>query len=217
MTVRLGVLLATALALAGCQAGDPSLGSGFTDRFDRADIGSDWYNSGGPYRLANGQLEFDHVHNHALWLRRRLPRDVRIACDATAHSPDGDVKVELDGDGKSFESDEAVQKDLVYTATGYVFIFGGWHNQLSTLARQNEHGWQVRNGTPSRQWPHVEPGRTYHWVIERRGNHLAWSIDGQPFLALDDPEPLDGPGHDHFGFDGWESDVSFDNLTIDPL
>ncbi len=211
-------LLALGFVLFGChQRGDPPLGRGFTDRFDRSALGPDWFNTGGPWRIVDGALEVDHAHNHALWLRRRLPRDVRVELDCTAHSADGDLKVELDGDGKSFESDEAVRRDLIYTATGYVFIFGGWHDQLSTLVKQNEHAWQLDRGVPARQSPRVTPGRSYHWVIERHAGRLDWWIDGQPFLAWDDPEPLEGPGHDHFGFDGWESDVSFDDLSITPL
>ena len=27
-----------------------------------------------------------------------------------------------------------------------------------------------------------------------------------------DPEPLSGPGHDHFGFNDWEVPVCFDNV-----
>ncbi len=210
--------LALAFCLCGCRhGGDPALGHGFSDRFDRTGLGSDWFNSGGPWRIVGGALSVDHAHNHPLWLRRRLPRDVRISFDVTARSPDGDLKVELFGDGKSCESDEAVRRDLIYTTTGYVLIFGGWHNRLSTLVRENEHAWQFQPGVPSRRDVPVEPGHTYHWIIERRGGHLAWSIDGRPFLAYDDLAPLDGPGHDHFGFTDWESPVTFANLVIEPL
>ena len=204
------------LLLFGC-SGDPMLRAPFLDTFDRAEIGRDYYNTGGPYRIVAGKLVFSRVHNHPLWLRRRLPRDVRIELDCAAHSPEGDLKVELFGDGESFEAAEAVEKDLIYKASGYVFIFGGWRNSRSVLVRQDEHAWEHQRGVPMRTFPRVEPGRTYHLRIERRGGHLDWSLDGKPFLSWDDPAPLEGKGHDHFAFDGWETEVEFDNLKIEPL
>jgi len=34
---------------------------------------------------------------------------------------------------------------------------------------------------------------------------------------MSDPNPLQGRGHDHFGFNNWQSDLWFDNLKITPL
>jgi hypothetical protein len=34
---------------------------------------------------------------------------------------------------------------------------------------------------------------------------------------MDDPNPLEGRGHDHFAFNDWEANLSFDNLRITPL
>jgi len=205
------------LAMVACghqREQDPALGSGFVDHFDRAELGSNYRNTGGPYRIADGKLVFAHAHNQPLWLKRRLPHDVRIELDAMSRSSEGDLKVEAFGDGYRHESEQAVKQDLIYTASGYVFIFGGWRNTHSALVRQNEHAWQRDPALPQRTSPRVEPGRTYHWVIERRGNHLDWTIDGAPFLSWDDPEPLDG---DHFAFDGWDTECVFDNLSITAL
>jgi len=63
----------------------------------------------------------------------------------------------------------------------------------------------------------VQMGRTYHWRIERKGTTIRWSIDGKPFMEFDDPFPLGGEGHDRFGFSGWEAQLYFDNLTVQPL
>ena len=49
-------------------------------------------------------------------------------------SPTGDIKLELFGDGESFDPDKGT-----YVSTGYVFIFGGWQNSLSVICRNNEH------------------------------------------------------------------------------
>ena len=206
-----------ALALAAC-SGDPELRGAFADDFERADVGGDWRNTGGPYQIKNGKLTFANAHNHPLWLRRRLPRDVKIELDCASFSPDGDLKVELFGDGETFQSDEAVRRDEIYIASGYVLIFGGWRNSRSVLVRENEHEWQIKPASaPIRVAPRVEPGRTYHWTITRRGGRIEWLVDGQPFLSRDDPAPLSGKGHDHFGVNGWEAEVTFDNLRIQPL
>jgi hypothetical protein len=189
----------------------------FTDDFKRDAVGPNYVNTGGPYRLERGRLVFENAHNHPLWLDRRLPDDVRVDLDVTPLSADGDVKVELYGDGKSYESDDAVRRDLQYTDTGYLFIFGGWHNQLSTLVKEREHAWQYDPSVPRRRDVRAEPGRTYHWTLLKRGGHLAWFMDNRLFLAWDDPAPLHGEGHDRFCFTGWEAGAAYTNLRIAPL
>ena len=89
---------------------------------------------------------------------------------------------------------------------------GGWKNTLSAIARQQEHA----SDRVTRADPRV-PGKKYHWTIRRQGRVLSWLVDGQPFLTLDDPDPLRGPAHRYFALSGWESKVHFDNLTIRPL
>ena len=68
------------------------------------------------------------------WLRRRLPNDAVIELDAWSQSPAGDIKVEIYGDGKSFDPNKGA-----YTSTGYVLIFGGWNNTKNIIARMDEH------------------------------------------------------------------------------
>ena len=223
MRVRLPSLSSSASALllasslAGCSKPERPLSSLWVDDFDRADIGDRWINTGGPYRIEGGALTFQGAHDHPLWLRRPLPDDVRIDVDATGLSADGDIKVVLAGDGKSFESEEAVRRDLQYTETGYVFIFGGWHNRVSALVKMREHEWQHDPAVPRSTSARVVPGKTYHWTIVRKGGHIEWDVDGQTFLVRDDPAPLSGPEHCHFAFTGWESAARFDNLKIQPL
>ena len=216
LTARYASVL-VAFALAGCAKNSTTLSGAWSDDFDRTAIGDDWNNTGGPYRIEGGALTFENAHNHPLWLRRELPDAVRIDVDATALSPEGDVKVILAGDGKSFESDEGVRRDIQYTESGYVFIFGGWHNRTSALVKLQEHEWQRDPGVPRNATTRVVPNETYHFTITRRGGHIEWDIDGQPFLVRDDPAPLSGPNHRYFAFSGWESHVRFDNLKIEPL
>jgi hypothetical protein len=65
-----------------------------------------------------------------------------------------------------------------------------------------------------RETPRPEPGRRYSFALERRGSLLRWFLDGRPFLDFDDPSPLAGPGHEHFAFNNWNSEVRFDDLAV---
>jgi hypothetical protein len=195
--------------LTGCTPqGDPGIGpQGFRDDFDRAELGEHWHNTGGPYRLEQGQLRVQGARNRPLWLRRTLPRDVRIEVDVRSESPEGDIKLEVFGDGVSKATSDS------YTATSYVIILGGWGNSLNVLARLDEHGADRVVG-PRRP---VEQGRTYRLRIEWRGRVLTVYVDGERLMHLEDDDPLEGRGHDHFAFNNWQSELWFDNLVIEPL
>lgn len=179
-------------------------GPRFIDGFDRAGIGSNYFSTGAHWRILNGQIWSPAARNNPLWLQMRLPRDAAIEFDARSEtatgSRPGDIKFEVFGNGRDH-------------ASGYVCIFGGWGNQISVIARLDEHGADRQ----ARRDRRVEPQRTYHMRIERRGTLLRWLIDGEPFLSFDDPRPLQGRGHDRLGFSSWEADVFFDNLVIEPL
>jgi hypothetical protein len=205
------------------------------DFSDPGVVERDFFSTGGYWRVVGGQLLSPGVKNNPLWLQAALPRDVAVEFDVRSESPEGDIKVELFGDGSDH-------------ASGYVFIHGGWSNTLSIIARLDEHGLPLealqrrartvaeQRGAPgqaglvetgvfqadthmrveARPYP-VKTGQTYHWRIERRGSLLRWSIDGKPFMEFDDPLPLVGKGHDRFGFSSWEAQLFFDNLKIEPL
>jgi hypothetical protein len=207
----------------------------YQDDFSNPDtVDRHYASTGGLWRVEGGRLLSPGVRNNPLWLQARLPRDVAIEFDAVSASPQGDVKVELFGDG-------------VDHASGYVLIHGGWNNSLSVISRLDEHGVPLsslqleaqrrvqagqagsgdlvqsgvyradtRTRVEATPFP-VQPGRSYRWRIVRRGALLSWSIDGTEFMRFDDPIPLAGPGHDRFGFSSWESQLFFDNLSITPL
>lgn len=204
------------------------------DFSDPGVVARDFYSTGGLWRVVDGQLFSPGVKNNPLWLQAKLPENVAVEFDVRSESTQGDIKVELFGDGTDH-------------ATGYILIHGGWNNSLSIIARMDEHGPSLerlrqqasrvaaqrgvsgddlvatgvfREGTRMRveanPFP-VQKGRTYHWRLERRGSLLRWSIDGQPFMEFNDPFPLKGEGHDRFGFSSWDSQLYFDNLRIEPL
>ena len=191
-------------------ADPPAITAAWSDDFERADLGGDWRATTDVYQLVNGALSARGAKNHPLWLRRALPRDAVIELDVWSNTADGDIKVELYGDGRSYDPDGGA-----YTSTGYVVILGGWNNSKSIIARQSEHGRAV----VERAQPRVEESKRYHWRIVRRGGRVEWFVNDMtaPFLALTDPAPLEGPGHMYFAFDNWQSDSWFDNLRISPF
>ena len=179
-------------------------GPRFADRFDRGAVGPNYFTTGMHWRIADGELWAPEAKNNPLWLKMRLPRDVAIEFDARSETATGDragdIKFEIFGDGRNH-------------ASGYVCVFGGWGNTVSVIARLDEHGGDRKD----RKDRKVEPGRTYHMRVERRGSVLRWLVDGELFLSYDDPRPLEGKGHDRFAFSSWAADLFFDNLTVEPL
>lgn len=207
--LTLGVLLAAACSSCGevprtYSTSTDSAEVLFTDNFDRAALGKDWQTTGPGATLERGALRLADLHNHPVWLRQPLPADVRVEFDAWAETDEGDVKVELAGDGQSFATTAS------YTATGYVLIFGGWNNALNVIARRDEHG----DDRVAVKQPKVEPERRYHFAITRRGGEIRWEIDGELVAEFVDADPLLGPGQEHFAFNNWEAPTRFDNLVI---
>lgn len=176
------------------------LGPGHSDDFQRQRVGPDWWSAGGQWQIRHGELWSPASRNNPLWLRMRLPPDVSIEFDARSESRSGDIKFEVFGNGRDHGS-------------GYVLIFGGWGNQVSAIARLDEHGADRQERSDRK----VVVGRTYHMRLERRGNELRWYVDGELFLSFSDPSPLKGEGHDRFAFSSWDADLFFDNLRIEPL
>lgn len=192
----------------GCGEKLEPIVSDFTESFDRQDIGATWRDSGGGYRLVNGELVASHARHHPIWLRKKLPQDISMEFDVRTESPDGDIRFVIFGDGKSANPDgEGCQ------SSGYEFVFGGWKNHVSMLCR--EHRQSGGHQGVRTDWP-VVPGRTYHNYITRKGGVIAWYIDGHDMMSWTDPEPLTGKGHEAMGFDGADTEVFFDNLVVGP-
>jgi len=207
--MRLAVAIVIAATTIGCKIPDPPPVSGvWQDNFERGSIGKNYLPTRRVYKIENGVLRVKRAENHPLWLRKKLPRDVIIDVDVKSDSASGDMKVELFGDGKSHAPHRGA-----YRSTGYVILAGGWNNKKSLIARRNEHGHEMASNTRFR----VTPDKWYHWKIQRKGATVTWWVDGKEFLRYKDDRPLQGPGHQYFGFDNWRSDCSFDNLKITPL
>ncbi len=197
--------------LVACKLKDPPpITSQWYDGFERPDPGANYLATGDGYEVSAGQLSARGAHNHPLWLRKKIPRNARIEFDAWSTEARGDIKVEIYGDGTSYDPDGGR-----YLATGYEVIFGGWGNSKSIIARMDEHG----SANAERADIKVIPGKHYHWRIERQGPTIHWYIDDltKPFLQYVDVNPLEKEGHEYFAFNNWETDTWFDNLVITPL
>lgn len=216
-------------------APEANVGLPYNDDFsDPSTVSKRYWSSGGLWRTVDGHLVCPGVKQNPLWLKAKLPQNTVVEFDVRSQSPEGDIKVELFGDGSDH-------------ASGYVFIHGGWNNSLSIIARRDEHGKPLqqlqaeaqriamekklpsaglvetgvfnensRMRVEANPYP-VQIGRMYHWRIERRGSKITWAIDGQPFMEFDDPIPLVGEKHNRFGFSCWEAQLYFDNLHVEAL
>jgi len=180
----------------------------YSDDFDRAEVG-DAYQLAAPdqgwkagtWRIVEGRLRAEQIHNAALWLKAPLPEKVRIEFVARAETPDGDVKAEVFGDGQTHQS-------------GYILIHGGWRNSINAIARQDEHGEDRKEDNRCGAGPErrcVEPNVDYRWTIEHTDHVVRWYLDGQLFLTYPDAHPVKGR---HFAFNNWEVAVTFDDLRI---
>jgi hypothetical protein len=200
---------------APANSGDAPSGSGGGG----VDPGPEWVATApGIWKIESGRLCGERARNHGLWLKRALPTNARIEFDAVSQSPEGDLKAEYWGDGRSFAT------ALSYTnATSYLTVFGGWRNKYHVLARLNEHGADRKeitvdaNSDDPREKP-VVAGQIYRFKVERTdGKTIRWWVDGNEMLSWTDSAPLAGTGHDHFGFNNWDVKVCFDNVKVVPL
>ena len=170
------------------------------------------------WRIENGKLCGQNARNHGVWLKRTLPVNARIEYDAVSYSDDGDLKSEVWGDGVS-----AATSTSYTNATSYLIIFGGWKNKFHVVARINEHGDDRKEikVDPKSDDPKEKPvirGQQYHIKVERTdGRTVKYFVDDVEYLTYNDPSPLTGAGHDHFGFNEWQVKVCFDNVKVTPL
>ena len=181
----------------------------FQDRFDdektlsqytqaKADQGYE----AGTWRIKEGRLYGQKIHNAALWLSTlKLPKNVRIEFDAWTHEKAGDLKCEIFGDGRHHQS-------------GYIVIAGGWNNRLNIIARQDEHGEDRKKDARCSQYKHIgcnKKDQVQHWRIERYNDRLMWFVDEKLIMYYDDIFPMEG---EYFAFNNWSAATSFDNLEV---
>lgn len=187
----------------------------YEDDFERDALGADWLALSPAWKLSAGRLCVRGAKNRGIWLQKKLPTNARIEFDAYADSAEGDLKVELWGDGKSGATGTSYGD-----ATSYLAILGGWKNTKHVFARLDEHGddrleLDIDKTADDERLLPVSQGQPYRFQIERSdGRTVEWSVGGLSYFVFRDPEPLSGEGHEHLGFNDWDVPVCFDNLRI---
>ncbi len=174
----------------------------FKDDFERTQLGGNWERGvgeagTGKWEIKDGWLHGSAIKNDPLWLKVKIPSDVRVEFDAKSTTPEGDLKFEIFGDGKTHSS-------------GYVVIFGGWKNTLDVIARLDEHG----NDRKAQKSVKVQQNKVHKIAAERRGNTLKFFVDGKFVMEFEDAEPLMGESHSFFAFNDWMAPVQFDNIMV---
>lgn len=195
-----GLLCALAFGCMPKAGNDGALKEPWKDDFGRAELGAHYRKTGGTWTVEDGALHSTGDHNIPLWLDVPLSKNVRVEFTAWSASPQVDTKIEIFGDGLRHES-------------GYIVILGGWNNQITTIARLDEH--EKTRVEKRTRW---EKGRKYRWTVQRtNGKDLELLIDGQPVVTYRDAQPLYGPKNNKLAFTNWESEVYYDDLVITPL
>jgi hypothetical protein len=213
-----GATEAAANAEPGTDASVLVLGDAEADRRP-SNLGPNWSQARtNAWHVENGRLCGEGAKNHGVWLNKTLPINARIEYDAIALTDQGDLKSEVWGDGHTYAASTS------YTgASSYLVILGGWYNSLHVLARLNEHGndrkeIKVDKDSDDARQRAVVRGQLYQVKIERTdGKTIRVNVNGVEYFSWSDPAPLEGHGHDHFGFNEWAAKVCFDNVKVTPL
>ncbi len=171
----------------------------FTDDFERDRLGDNWYMiENADWEIKNGALHSSNSKNVPLWLKLKLPENVIIEFDAWAEKTNFcDLKCEIFADGRIH-------------ASGYIIILGGWKNQISTIARLDEHEKTRIEKRPTE----CDPKARHHFRIIRYNGKIEWYLNDKPYMERADKEPLFGSKHNRFAFSNWMTDAYYDNLSI---
>ncbi len=171
----------------------------FYDDFERDRPQDNWYMlENADWEIKDGALHSKNARNVPLWLKLKLPENVIIEFDAWAEKTNFcDLKCEIFADGRIH-------------ASGYIVILGGWKNQISTIARLDEHEKERIEKRPTE----CDPSAKHHFKIIRYNGKIEWFLDEKLYMERIDKEPLVGKRHNRFAFSNWMTDAYYDNLSI---
>jgi len=173
----------------------------FEDDFSRAEIGENYANLGGDWKIEDGKLKSKRAENKNLVLRSvDLPQNAVIELTMKSLSKEIDVKFNLWGDGRPHDHGD-----------GYTFILGGWKNRVSVISKLDEH----EKKRSEKRNAGLEKGKLFKVKVERKSNKIKWFVNGKLFLEYFDETPLKvSEGYSKLSFANWRSDVEFDDLKI---
>jgi hypothetical protein len=182
-----------------------------------------FFSTGSPGELRNGNLISPGVRNNALWLKASLPDDVRVSLTTRAVVPEADIRVEIFGNGEDTLSGyRLVLSPAGAGAKGILYRLGEQGLSWSELRARAAPEGPVAAGLYKANTPlrvdgltlPIRTNETQHWVIERRGATLRWTINDQLVLSFTDPFPLTGSSHDRLGLSSNELDVAYNQLSV---
>lgn len=151
-----------------------------------------------PWSIRDGRLEAKHQRDFAcdLAFTKPVPGDVRVTWKLTPHDGNSNLNCFLAGGDR---------------ISGYTFHLGGWRiPDYAVLSR----GADVTILDSTFRAEAFVPGRTYKMMMEREGGTVRLAIDGITVLAYRDPEPLEGPGHQQFGFEVVDTSFAIDDVDV---
>ncbi len=156
----------------------------------------------GDWRVEGGWLRSERALNKGAWLKTLLPEGpVRVEFKAKSAALrngkpfPGDLKCEIFAQKPEHEG-------------GYVIINGGWGNKLDVIARLDEHGKdRLAQGALL-----VSQDKVHRWAVVRddKGSVIFFR-DGTHVMTYPDSKPVNGR---YFGFNNWETNVSFADLKV---
>ncbi len=142
-----------------------------------------------------------------LWLKDlHVVGDVRVTIELSMRHPDG-VEICLDS-----RQERLAQDGLV--PTGYSCQFAGYHGSVDLISRNPlPRLADINTAVDSRCQEDV----LHTVVIERQGESLALSVDGQMSVSDEDPLPLTGSGLDGIGLRTYCPDLVLRSLRVERL
>jgi hypothetical protein len=172
----------------------------FREDFSRPDIPSRW-DIIGPWEVKDGEFRMWGAESQIARLRLPVLGDVRLAFDCHVES-------EFLSDVTCFLGALKTPRERLYFYDGgYLFQYGGWHNQRITLLGPNGILWNKRASPLVR-------GKRYHVDAQKMGDRLILNVDGKTIIDVQDSQYVHGAEQAIVGFYGYKADVRYSNVRV---
>jgi hypothetical protein len=160
-----------------------------------------------------------------VWLNKIFTGDIQVEFDThVLSSPDKEHNINFfflysDPSGKPLKESRHNRKTGDYKKyhelNGYIFTYlaNGRPDTARFRFRDNP-GFNLVKEINSYE---CKRGKTYHFEIRKKGNHIQYLVDGQVFLDKKDKDYNDIHQEGLIGFRTWRTELWFDNLVIKKL
>ena len=164
----------------------------FSDDFETAELGKNWEILGGTWEIKDGWLYAPDsgTAESEIMISDKFPGSQRLEFDAKSDKP---------GDLSSIICASYGHWD------GYLVGFGSDDNTHSKLLVEL---------TKVKQWNSVvTPGKVHHQIVERDGDTIKHTVDGETVMTYKHDNPLKGENYQKIGFYIWTSG-QIDNVKV---